>query len=126
MNLRKSSDARNAACDAVVDMIDDGTSLAYGTLKILTYDSTVITSLQLSVPAFGDASDGTAIANTIYDNTAFIDGTAALFDFYNRDATWVWGGDVTLPGGGGVMELSSLGMPKDTTVSISSARYMVP
>lgn len=126
MNLRKSSDARNASCNSVVDLIDDGTSFAYGSLQIKTYDSTVITALQLSNPAFKDASDGTAVANDIYDNTAFIDGTASLFDFYSRDGSWVWGGDISLAGNGGIMELNSLIIAKDDTVSISTAKYIVP
>lgn len=127
MSLQKSTDAKNAACNGVVDLIDDGTSSPFGTLNIYTSDSTLITSIQLSNPAFGNAVDGTATANFIYDATALVDGTASSFGFYNRDSTWVWGGDVTLPGNGGVMELSSLYIPADTTVSISSpVRYIVP
>lgn len=126
--LTKSAAAKNAACDAVVDLIDIGTGLSYGTLNVYTSDSTLISSSRLSNPAFADATDGTSTANLIYDATAFVDGTAATFGFYDRDSTWVWGGDISLPSGGGVMELSSLSIPADTTVSInsSSTKYIVP
>lgn len=126
MDLRKSSEAKNTACDGIVDLIDVGSISPYGALNIYTSDSTLITSMRLSNPAFADAIDGTSTANTIYDSTAYMDGTAATFDFYNRDSTWVWGGDVSLAGQGGILELSSLSIPKDTTVSISTARYIVP
>lgn len=126
MALRKTAGTKNAACNAVVDRIDDGTSNPYGSLSISTSDSTVITALRLSNPAFADATDGTATANYIYDNTAFVDGTASLFDFYNRDGTQIWGGSVTGPGGGGELEISSVSIPADTTVSISTAKYIVP
>lgn len=126
MSLRKSTEIRNTICNNVVDRIDQGSLYPYGSLNIYNPDSTMITSLRLTNPAFADATDGTATANLIYDNTAFIDGTASTFDFYARDGSWVWGGNVSLPGQDGIMELSSLTIPKDTTVSISTARYMVP
>ena len=125
--LIKSTEAKNASCNALVDLIDVGSLAPYGSLNIYNSDSTMISSLRLSNPSFNNAIDGTATANFIYDATALIDGTASSFGFYNRDASFVWGGDVTLPGNGGVMELSSLIIPKDTTVSISSpVRYIVP
>lgn len=126
MDLRKSAEAKNAACNGVVDLIDVGSGSPYGLLNIYTSDSTLITSMRLSNPAFADATDGTSTANQIFDSTAYIDGTASTFDFYNRDSTWVWGGDISLAGGGGVMELSSLSIPQDTTVSVSTAKYIVP
>lgn len=127
MALNKSTVAKNAACDAIVDLIDEGTSSPYGTLNVYTSDSTLITSIRLSNPSFSNSVDGTATANFIYDATALVDGTASSFGFYNRDSTFVWGGDITLPGDGGVMELSSLSIPVDTTVSIASpVRYIVP
>lgn len=124
--LRKSSEAKNLACNAIVDRIDQGSLYPYGSLYIYDLDSTTITSLRLTYPAFADATDGTATANFIYDNTAFVDGTASTFDFYARDGSWVWGGGVSLAGQGGEMELSSLFIPQDTTVSITTARYIVP
>jgi len=127
MPLNKSTEAKNAACNAIVDMIDDGSSMPYGTLRIFDSSSNLISSLRLSNPAFNDAIDGTSTVDFIYDSTAVADGTASEFGFYNRDSTWIWGGDITLPGNGGVMELSSLSIPTDTTISISSpVRYIVP
>lgn len=126
MNIRKSSAAKNAACDAVVGLIDQGSFRAYGLLAIYTYDSTALGMLRLSNPAFADATDGTAYTNYIYDSTGIRDGTAALFNFLDRDSTFVWGGDVSLPGQGGTLELSSLGIRTDSTISISTGYYAVP
>ena len=126
MTVTKSTAARNAACNAVVDLIDDGTNISYGTLDVLTSDSTVISTLRCSYPAFYNAVDGTATAYQIYDNTAFIDGTASSFGFYDRNRTFVWGGDITGPGGGGTLELNSVSIPADSTVSVTEAKYKVP
>ena len=126
MSVTKSSAATNAACDAVVDLIDVGSLSPYGLMVIQTVDSTTITSHRLSNPSFSDAVDGTSQANMIYDGTALVDGTASTFGFYDRDGTFVWGGDITGPGGGGDLELTSISIPVDSTVSITSARYIVP
>lgn len=124
--VNKTEATRNAACNAVVDRVDDGTNSPYGVLGLYTSDSTEITALRLSNPAFRDATDGTAIVNFIYDATAFVDGTAALFWFNNRDGSNVFGGTVSGPGGGGDMQLSNISIPKDSTVSITPGYYSVP
>lgn len=126
MAVTKSSDAQNAACDAIVDLIDGGSASPYGLLIIQTIDSTALSSHRLSNPSFGDAVDGTSSANLIYDATCQVDGTAKYFNFYDRDGTFVWGGGVTGPGGGGELELTSVSLPVDSTVSISSTQYIVP
>jgi len=125
MSVLKSTVAKNAACNAVVDLIDTGSLRPYGTLNILTADSTVLSALRLTNPSFSNAVDGTATASTIYDNTSFIDGTAAFFGFYNRDSTYIWGGNITTVGGGGIMELNALSIPQDATFSITSVKYIV-
>jgi|GEM_PF-4358569 len=126
MAVRKSTASKNAAADAVVDRIDLGSLASYGSLKLSTFDSTVITSHRLSNPSFADAVDGTSTANLIWDATALLDATASLFDFYDRDGTWVWGGSATIADGGGELELNSISIPIDSTVSITSAKYIVP
>jgi hypothetical protein len=132
MALIKSTATRNADCNLMVDRIDLGSATPYGRLATYTSDGTTLSLQRLSNPAFTDAADGTAYigvtyGKVIYDSTAFVDGTIASFGFLNRDATFVWGGSVTLPGVGGDMELSSLSVTaNDTTVSISSGYYVVP
>lgn len=126
MGVTKSLLARNASCNATVDLIDTGTTSPYGTLRIFNSDAVVLASLRLSNPAFGNAIDGTAVANLIYDNTGIANGVPATFGFYDRDASFVWGAQVTAVGGGGELELNPLYIGDGSAVSISSARYWAP
>lgn len=124
--MTKSTLARNASCDAVVGLLDLGSTYAAGRIGIYTADSSVITYMDLSNPAFRDSTDGTAISNFIYDSTSFFDATASYFNMLNRDSTVIWNGIISRSDGTGDMRLDSIIMPKDTTVSISSATYAVP
>jgi hypothetical protein len=124
--MRKSIEATNRACDAVVDMVDEGSLYSVGRLIIYRQDSSVMSRHDLSNPAFLDSTDGTAVANTIYDATAMIDGTATTFDIVNRDASNVWDGSVSLINGSGDLQLPSVVIYSDSTINISSAFYAVP
>lgn len=124
--MRKNIEAWNAACDAVVDRVDQGTLFSSGKLNLYDADSTIITSLALSYPAFMDATDGTSYANPVFDATAYRDATAALYDVVNRDGTWQWDGTVSDYAGIGDWKLNSVIMYKDSTVSVSSFFYAVP
>src|SRR5690606_16029959 len=88
-----SNAAAIAACNAIVDLLDDGTPP--GLLRIYTAtqpdgpdtavsDQTLLAELTLANPAFGDAADanpgGRATAGSITgDSSANADGTAAWF-----------------------------------------------
>ncbi len=74
LNTRYSAAARNAACNAVVDLLDAGSGAA--TLKFYTgtqpaspdvaiSDQTLLATLTFSDPAFGNASNGVATASPI-------------------------------------------------------------
>ena len=71
-NMQLSAAARNAMCNALVDLIDGGAGA--GTLKIYTAtqpagpgtaitDQTILATLTFSDPAFGNAATGTATAS---------------------------------------------------------------
>jgi hypothetical protein len=126
MAISKDTTARNAACNAIVDLLDQGVNYTTGHLSIYNSDMTRITWHQLSNPAFGDATDGTSYANLIGDATALLDATANSFNFENRDGSSIWSGDITMVGGGGSLELDSTVIPQDTTVTIAYANYIVP
>ena len=115
--------AREVTCRAVVGLLDRSST---GHCGIYTADASVITYLRLSNPAFTYTTDGTAVANTIYDATSFFDATASYFRMLDGDSTMIWGGTISRLDGTGDMKLDSIVMPKDTTVSISSAIYEVP
>lgn len=124
--MQKSLEATNRACNEVVSMVDEGSLYSSGRLNIMNSDSTMLTYLPFSVPAFRDATDGTSVANMIYDATSFMDGTAALFDVVNRDASNVWSGTISTFNGVGDMKLNSVIFAQDSTVSISYAYYAIP
>lgn len=124
--MRKSIEATNRACDAVVDIVDEGSLYSTGRLIIYQQDSSVMSIHNLSDPACLDSTDGTAVFSTIYDATAMLDGTATTFDIVNRDASNVWDGSVSLLNGIGDLKLPATTIYQDSTINISSAFYAVP
>ncbi len=100
-NLKISSAARSAACDAVVDLIDAGTPP--GKVEVRTgapptnvadADSgTLLGTLFFSNPAFGAASTGVATASAITsDTTADASGDAGHFRVKNAAGTTIFQG----------------------------------
>lgn len=84
MAYRLSTAARNAACDAIVDLIDSGGA---GSIQIRTStqptnvgdaaSGTLLGTLTFSNPAFGNSSTGVATASSITsDTSADASGTA--------------------------------------------------
>lgn len=124
--MRKSIEATNRACDVVVDFVDEGSLYSTGKLILYRQDSSVMSIHDMSNPAYMDSTDGTAVANIIFDATAMLDGTATKFDVVNRDASNVWDGSVSLLNGIGDLKLPATTIYQDSTISISSAFYAVP
>ena len=124
--MQKSIEATNRACDAVIDMVDEGSLYSTGRLILYQQDSTVMSIHDLSNPACMDSTDGTSVFNTIYDATALLDVTATTFDIVNRDASNVWDGSVSLLNGVGDLKLPAVIIYADSTINISSAFYAVP
>jgi hypothetical protein len=122
----KSTDALNASCNAVTRLVDLGSTFPSGRLDIYDFTSSVLTQLNLSLPAFSDSTDGTAVSNFIYDSTALMDGTAISFGILNRDATTIWTGSVSNYSGSGDLKLNSTFLTKDSTVTITEMVYIVP
>lgn len=128
--VTKSTVAKNAACDAVVDLIDQTSTGFYGwsSGRLQLYrsgDSSVIASLICANPCFLSAIDGTAMANPINDATALIDGTASTFGFVNRDNVFIWGGGISSDGSS-ELNLASTFISAGTIVSITSGQYIAP
>ena len=86
--LTISEAAQNAACNAVVDLIDVGS----GTANLVLGDTGMANSLvscAFGSPAFGDAAVGVATANTITDGTVGIAGTATEAKITNKNGVSV-------------------------------------
>ena len=116
--------ARDAACNAIVDLLDGGTTDANGDLVIMTSADAEVATLALSNPAFGNSATGTATANAISDDTNATGGTAALFKMQDRDNTEIFRGTVGTSGAD--LNLSSTSIGAGDTVSVSSFTVTVP
>jgi len=124
MGLTLTTAARNAACDAIVDLFDGGTTDANGDLVFMTSGDVEVATLALANPAFGAASVGVATANAIADDTNATGGTVALFKLQNRDNTEVIRGTVAVSGGD--INLSSLAVGATDTVQMTSLTVTMP
>jgi len=121
-SLTRSTAARNAAANAVVDLLDVN---APGKLIIMTAADVVLSEHALSNPAFGAAAAGVATAGAIGDDTAAnATGTAALYKVEDGNALEVWRGSVGLTGE--ALNLNSLSIVAGTTVSVSALTYTAP
>lgn len=127
MAITLTTAARNAACDAIVDLIDAGTGAGY--LEIKSGASTVagtneVATLAFSDPAFGAASSGVATASAITDDTSATGGTASHFTIFDSDNAAVMQGTVSTSGAD--LNLSSVTIGAGDTVSISSFTVTMP
>jgi len=127
MALTHVTTIRDVLTDAVVDAIDAGSADTTGDLVLMTAgEATVATLTWTATPAFGASSSGEATMNAINDDTNAVGGDITLFKFVDRDNAEVFRGSVSLPAGGGDIELSSLSIGAGDTVSITSATYTAP
>jgi len=125
MGITLTTAARDAMCDALVDLVDGGSADTTGDLIIMTgADATLATLTWAATPAFGASSTGVATMNTIQDETSATAGTAALHKFQDRDNTEVWRGNVQTSAGD--LNLSSLAIGTGDTVSVSAYTVTQP
>lgn len=110
--------ARNAACDAVVDLLDGGT------LEFQTSGDVEVATLTFGTPAFGAASNGVATANAITSDTNATGGTIAKAVLKTSGAVDVV--TVTVGTSGADINLSSLTIGAGDTVSVSSLTHTQP
>jgi len=118
-----STAARNAMCDALVDLVDSGGT---GTIAIYTASfGTLLATLTFSATAFGAASSGVATAATITDDSsADATGTAAVCRVINGSAATVWEGTVGTSGED--LNLNTVSIATADVVSISSMTVTMP
>lgn len=133
--FRIATSARNAACDAVVDLLDAGSGA--GTIQIRTGSQpaspgdaatgTLLATLTFSDPAFGAASSGTATASSITSDTDVdASGTAGWFRALDSDSNAVFDGAITGTGGGGDIEFDNVSFVAGGTAAISSFTVTQP
>lgn len=131
-----------AACNAEVDSIDTGSGTAVVEIRTgaqpagpdSTATGTLLASINLPNPAFGNAADAgsstyaeaTSNGGTLTDSSADNTGTAGHFRIKNRNGTAVIDGTITLTGGGGQLELDNLSINAGQQVSITGIAHRVP
>jgi hypothetical protein len=114
--------ARNAACDAVVDLADAGTGA--GILRIRA-GSTTLCDIELSDPAFGAASNGVATASGLpLSGTAVASGTADNYQVLDSAEGLKWSG--TVGQGSGDLSLDNTSIASSQTVNITSWTHTAP
>ena len=113
--------ARNAACDAVVDLIDAGGA---GTIVFETVGDVEVATLTFSATAFGAASVGVATAAAITSDTSATGGTVAQASIYSGGATKIL--EATVAVSGSDIDLSSLTVGAGDTVSMSALTITQP
>lgn len=141
MATRISTAARNAACDAVVDLVDGGTGP--GVIRVYTGSQpatpatspsgTLLAEFTLSDPAFGGAANGVAALDVTpaLTDTGITDGTAGWFRILDSTEAAGTGlgiidGTVTATGGGGQLELNTTTISTGVNVEITSGSVTMP
>lgn len=117
-----STAARNAACNAVVDLLDAGSGA--GALVFRTSGDVEVATLAFSDPAFGNASTGVATADTITSDTSATGGTTTKATLEDSDTNIVI--TATVGTSSSDINLSSTTIGNGDTVSISSLTVTVP
>lgn len=123
MSVVYSTAAKNARLDAVAALIDAGASP--GKLKIRDASNVVLATLILADPCAAAAASGILTFDfdpDISDTSADASGTAAnaiITD--SNDTTVISGLTVTVNGGGGDIQLDSVGITAGQTVTITTA-----
>lgn len=137
MTVNINTQARNDAGDAIVDLLDAGSTNPNAVIEFRTgakpaspqavATGTLLATNNFSNPAFGNFSNGQALANPIADDTDVdATGVCGWFRIYDRDNGAVIDGDVTVTGGGGDIEFDNVDFIKGGTVTITSLQAVMP
>ena len=125
MAVTLETSARNAACNAIVDLVDAGAGA--GTLILyLANGSTEVATLTFSDPAFGNAATGVATASAITSDTSATGNAAAatIAKFVDSNAAVVLSCSVGI--GSGDIQLSNNVIATGETVAITALTVTVP
>ena len=122
MAITLTTAARNAAADAIVDLVDAGAAAGY--IEFQTSSDVEAATLTFSDPAFLAAASGVATADTITDDASATGGVVDRFRIYDSDATEILQGSLALSGGD--INLNTLTILATDTVAISTLTVTMP
>lgn len=95
MAITLTNAARTAKANALLNLLNAGTTNPSGRILVKTSGGTLLGTATLSATAFGSASNGVATSNTITrDDSADATGTIAKAEFIDRDTNLVFTVDV--------------------------------
>lgn len=124
MAITLSTAARNAACDAVVDLLDVGGA---GSIVLQTSGGVAVATCPLNATAFGSASSGAAALNTspAVSDTNAAGGTATVAVFKDHAGTEVF--RCSVGASGADLNISSTNVvPAGATVIVSAYTHTQP
>lgn len=131
MTLSISTSARNAAVDAVVDLLDAGGA---GSIEIRTgakpaapgdaATGTLLATLTLAATAFGSAVGGTANLNNVATVNAAATGDAGYFRAKSGAGTAIFDGEVGTAGK--ELNLNSVSLIAGGAVTVTSGTFTAP
>lgn len=118
MAVTLETNARNAAADAVVDLLDGGT------LVFKTSGDVEVATLTFGTPAFGAAASGVATANSITSDSSATGGTTTKAVFVTSGAANVL--TCTVGTSGADINLDNNVVSAGVTVAVTSLTYTQP
>lgn len=135
MVVRLPSSTRSLAADAIVDAIDAGTGA--GTIKVYTggqpasansaATGTLLGTLTMTDPAFGNAAAGVATAAPIAgDTSADASGTAGWARIVDSSGATVLDCAVSASGAGGDLQLSNVNIIEGGAINVTSLTVTMP
>jgi hypothetical protein len=134
MATRIPTAVRNAACNAVVDLLDAGAGAATIEIRVGSQPAsandvatgTLLATLTCSDPAFGNAATGVATASAIAAVTGAAAGDAGWFRAKDSTGATVIDGSVTATGGGGQLELNTVTISVGVNVEVTAWTVTMP
>lgn len=128
--------SRNAAADAVADLVDAGSGP--GIIRVYTgaqpssadlaATGTLLATFTTNDPAFGSSAGGTAtlVVTPAISTTGVAAGDAAWFRVLTSAGATVLDGSVTATGGGGDMIMSTVTVSVGLTLQLTAATITMP
>lgn len=129
MATRFNTALQNVVADAAAGQFDGGALEIYTGAQPAVNDlasGTLLATVNIPTPAFDAAAGGEASKTGSWSGVAVATGDAGWFRMKNAAGTQWQDGSITVLGGGGDMELSSLTIPSGETVIVNTSTITQP